>query len=246
MAEQTLFIAWRGENRLWFPVGRLDADAGGPCYRFRYIGGAERAQKEAGFAPLVEFPELEKDYQSVELFPLFQNRLMSPHRPDFASYLKTLDLEGNADPIEVLSVTGGRRNTDPFEVFPKIVKQPNGNFICKFFLHGWRHVSQCAMKRLDQLQAGEELRLALELNNPRTGLAVQIQTTDYQIIGWAPRYLVNDIARTRPDTSGKYETKVVRLNPQPAPSRQRLLVELRGNWVRHEPMTGEDYRPLVD
>lgn len=245
MAERTLFIAWRGLSGLWFPIGRLDADIEGPSYRFRYTGGAKRAQNEAGFVPLVEFPEIERDYKSVELFPLFQNRVMSPQRPDFVGYLETLDLEGDADPIEVLSVTGGRRTTDAFEVFPKIMKQTDGNFVCKFFLHGWRHVSQSAVKRLGELQPGEKLQIALELNNPRTRLAVQLQTTDYQMIGWAPRYLVNDIARARPDTSGMYEVKVVRVNPQPAPSRQRLLVELRGKWERHEPMSGPDFLPVI-
>ena len=32
--------------------------------------------------------------------------------------------------------------------------------------------------------------VGLELNNPATTLAVQIQTTDYHMIGWAPRYLL--------------------------------------------------------
>ena len=248
MAEQTLFLAWHGaeENRLWFPVGRLDADVKRANYRFRYTEGAERARQEAGFPLLLEFPDLNRDYRSPELFPLFQNRIMSPVRPDFQSYLKALSLDEDAEPIEILAANGGRRITDPYEVFPKLVKQPDGSFSYKFFLHGWRRVSQSGQERLNQLEPGEELRIALELTNPRTRLAVQIQTTDCQIVGWAPHYLVNDLTRAMAESAGEYEAKVVRLNPQPAPSRQRLLIELSSHWDKYEPMSGPDYQPLVD
>ena len=120
MSEKTLFLAWhdkREESRLWFPIGRLDADVERSLYRFRYTGGAKRAEKEAGFPLLVEFPELEEDYQSSELFPLFRNRVIAPGRPDRAAYLRNLDLPENANPFEILSVNGGTRVTDAYEVF---------------------------------------------------------------------------------------------------------------------------------
>ena len=94
MNTKTLFLAWQDKemSRQWFPVGRLDADVERSLYRFRYIGGAKRAQKEAGFPPLIEFPGLDENYESSELFPLFQNRVMNPARPDFTEYLRNLDL----------------------------------------------------------------------------------------------------------------------------------------------------------
>jgi hypothetical protein len=248
MAERTLFLAWHGagDNHLWFPVGRLDADVPGSNYRFRYTAGAKRAQKEARFPLLMEYRDLDRDYGSPELFPLFQNRVMSPSRPDFYSYLKTLGLREDADPIEILTVNGGERVTDRYEVFPKPSRQPDGSFLYRFFLHGWRYASESGQERIKSLEPEEELIVALELNNPVAGLGLQIQTTDYQMIGWAPHYLVNDIAAAAADGPAKYEASVVRLNPQPIPSKQRLMVELRCYWDKHEPMTGEDYRPLVD
>ena len=89
-----------------FRLGRLDADVESSAYRFRYTGGAIRAEQEAGFSSLLDFPHLETDYQSSELFPLFQNRIMPPDRPDFAEYVRALDLDENADPIEILSANG--------------------------------------------------------------------------------------------------------------------------------------------
>ena len=206
---RTLFLAWKnsGTGHDWFPVGRLDADLLRHAYRFRYIGGARRAQTEAGFPLLMEFPHLERDYWAPELFPLFRNRIINPRRPD--------------------------------------LEDPDGSFSCRFFLHGWRHVNSDAQTRLQTLVPKEELYVTLELTNPETGLAVQIQTTDYHMIGWAPRYLVRDLTEAMIERPRDYAANVVRINPQPAPSKQRVLIEMRGTWDDYEPMIGPDYQPVV-
>lgn len=247
MNPQTLFLAWQDKDRSrrWFPVGRLDAGKQEANFRFRYTAGADIASKQAGFPALPDFPDLHRDYNSQALFPMFQNRVIMPGRPDFEDYLNRLGLSASADPIEMLSIDGGIRATDSFEVFPKIERAEDGAFRCRFFLHGWRHVSQAAQKRLDQLTAGEPLLVTLELNNPATGAAVQIQTEDYHMIGWAPRYLLSDLVAAIAKAPGDYSAFVVRVNPVPAPSKQRILIELRGRWPDHEPMTTEEFRPLV-
>ena len=249
MSAKTLYLAWQHreteQRRLWFPIGRLDANVRRTSYRFRYIGGARKAKSEVGFLPLVEFPDMTRDYRSSELFPLFRNRTISRSRPDRAEYLHSLDLPEDSDPVTILSANGGKRITDAFEVFPKLTKSRNGNFRCRFFLHGPRHVSEAAQRRVEELEDGEKLFVALELTNPIGELAVQVQTTDYHMIGWAPRYLVNDLATALAEAP-KYSAKVARFNPVPAPLSQRVLVEMKGRWVRHEPMSGEDFQPLID
>ncbi len=245
MSTKSLFLAWqdKGHSRQWFPVGLLDTEQS--LYRFRYTKGAERAKKEAGFPLLLDFPHLEKNYQSQELFPLFQNRVMRPERPDFAEYMDTLALTKQADPMEILSVDGGHRVTDAFEVFPKIEKNADGSFRCRFLLHGWRHVNQPALDRIGKLEKDEQLYVTLELTNPATGAAVQIQTEDYHMIGWAPRYLVEDLMATMAEGSERYDARVVQINPLSAPSKQRLLIELSGYLVGHKPMSGQDFQPVV-
>ena len=84
--------------------------------------------------------------------------------------------------------------------------------------------------------------MTLEPANPATGLAVQMQTTDYHMIGWTPRYLVQDLAAAMIEAPDAYKAKVVGVNPQPAPSKQRVLIEMTGNWGQREPMTGEDFQ----
>jgi hypothetical protein len=245
MTTRTLFLAWQGkQTRQWFPVGRLDVSPENLYYSFRYTGGAKRAVQEAAFPLLMEFPDLHGAYQSLELFPVFQNRVMNRARPDFADYLRCLDLPEGADPFEILSVNGGYRVTDAYEVFPKLVKHADGRFACRFFLHGWRHVNASAQDRIDRLTPAEELYVTLELTNPATRLAVQVQTTDYSMIGWTPRYLVQDLVSAMAE-SPTYSARVVRINPQPAPSKQRVLIEMRGCWDKHEPMSSQDFQPLV-
>ncbi len=130
MNERTLFLAWQdsANTRLWFPVGRLDAAGRPVSYRFRYTLGAQRAQREAGFPLLLEFPELAREYTAPDLFPLFQNRVINPRRPERNHYLRTMDLDPDASPIEILSTSGGRRATDAYEVFPKLVKGRMAHF----------------------------------------------------------------------------------------------------------------------
>jgi len=243
---KTLYLAWqdRTRTRRWFPVGRLDGTLHELGYRFRYIQGALDAKRDAGFEALAEFPDFTKDYHSQVLFPMFRNRVIMPGRADLAEYLRQLDLPGGADPLEILSVDGGQRTTDNMEVFPKITLREDNTFCCRFFLHGWSHVSSAAQERINTLKAGESLRVALELNNPVTTVALQIQTGDYNMIGWAPRYLANDLMAAVVKNSA-YKAAVVRINPQPMPSRQRVLIEMQGKWHEHAPMQSAEFTPLV-
>src|SRR5690554_4519426 len=195
---QTLYLAWQDRGRgatgtqgtrRWYTIGRLDAD--GESYTFRYTHGAERALHEVGFQPLEAFPDLRRCYESRELFSVFRNRVPSAKRKDYPVLVERLGLTTvNADPFEILAVSGGTRQTDNLEVFPRIVKQPEGGFRCRFFLHGWRYVSAPAQQAIEELSEGDSLRVALELNNPATGLAIQLQQAGtYLMLGWAPRYL---------------------------------------------------------
>ena len=90
----------------------------------------------------------------------------------------------------------------------------------------------------------EEWYVTLELANPVSTMAVQIRTEDYHMVGWAPRYLVADLVQAMAE-SPKYAAQVVRVNPQPAPSKQRVLIQMRGSWDQHKPMSGPEFRPLV-
>ena len=79
------------------------------------------------------------------------------------------------------------------------------------------------------LVVGTSLRLAVELDNPATVLALQLQTADdYHMVGWAPRYLVTDLFQVICESPDGIKATVVKINPSPAPTKQRMLIELKG------------------
>lgn len=248
----TLFLAWQNsphaaqaQRRAWYPIGRLDQR--GPGYRFAYTHGVERAAKDADFRPLLAFPELRQEYTSETLFPLFRNRVINDRRDDLAEHLARLGLgPDERDPLKILAISGGERQTDHLEVFPKIEVGPDGSFSCRFFAHGVRHLAPAFHDRLSRIQAGEPLRVTVEMDNPVTGAAIQLQTSDdYHLMGWAPRYLIADLL-TAMSHRPQFSARVVRINHLPAPPNQRLLIELSGRFpLGSEPMQGPEFQPLV-
>jgi hypothetical protein len=246
---RNLFVAWQspGPSRAWYPVGRLEADPEREIFRFRYLQGAERAVEAEGFSALLSFPDRFKVYEAAELFPLFQNRLLSQSRPEYQSLLEVLSMRPEeADPIELLALAGGQRRTDNLEVFPEVVANGSGYLSARFFLHGWRHLPEHARHRVDLLQKGEQLQVALECNNPATAFAVQVQSADYSILGWAPRYLMPGLGECLLKSGMDLRCQVAGINSSSGMNQWKLLVELAG-FV--EPgrtlMQGRDFEPLA-
>lgn len=245
---RTFYLGWQArDTRAWYPVGRLDASADRNCYAFAYTKGAAQAKEQDQFEALYDFPDFEKHYKSDELFPLFKNRIMTPGRHDFRKYLRLLDLSGDqADPLDILAIDGGYRATDSFQVFPEMTKGPEGEFSTRFFLHGGRHTNVDSKNKLEELTVGQNLYVTAELTNPASGTAIQLQTEDYYMLGWAPRYMVHDLVHAMVNAPGQIHAKVIRVNPAPAPSKQRVLIELAGILPENvEPMTGVEFQALT-
>jgi hypothetical protein len=242
---KSLYLAWQGPDRKWFPVGRLDADAAHDRYFFGYTKGALTAEKAVGFKPLPAFPDFCAKYESSELFPLFKNRVLDANRKNFGEYLESLGLEHN-DPIEILAVTGGERRTDNLEVFPKIVKDASGAFACRFFLHGLRHMSLEARTRAMTLKAGEQLGVSVELTNPATRVGIQLTTLpEYYFVGWTPNYLVGDLLKATADVA-LLSAKVVRVNMDDVPMNRRVLIEFSGRLPEQvTPMSDSQFQLIT-
>lgn len=240
---KTLFLAWQSpETRAWFPVGRLEADEYQSQYVFHYTRGVDRAKLE-GFHPMSSFPDFSKRYESSELFPLFKNRVLTSNRRGFEDYLRSLDLDtSSVDLLDILAITGGERQTDSLEVFPKLEKADDSTFRCRFFLHGLRYCHETVRERILALQVGESLGVLLELNNPATGLGFQFKTQDQLLLGWSPRYLVDDLIGAAVSYH-HLEAKVVLNNPEGTPLNRRVLIEMTGKLPEnYQPMSSEDFQ----
>ena len=78
---------------------------------------------------------------------------------------------------------------------------------------------------------------------PSTGYAIQLQSDDCHLLGWAPRYLVEDLVET---VSDRVTARVVRINDATAPLARRILVEMTGYLPPGKsPMAGPDFKPIV-
>ena len=135
-----LYLAWQDpQSRRWFTIGRLrKLDTGD--YEFVYVAGYEEARAAAGMEPLVGFMEPNLRYLSNRLFPLFQNRIMTPSREDYGAYLRKLGFDKPPqEPIEILARSEGHRTTDSFQVFrAPALERIDGRLHCtfEFFIHG--------------------------------------------------------------------------------------------------------------
>jgi hypothetical protein len=240
-----LLVAWRSGTPEygWQPVGRLDHQGG--VYRFVYTRGARLL---GDFQPFPQMENLEEVYESSELFPMFANRLLSKSRPEYEAYLKWggFNPDNPPDPISILGVTEGRRQTDSIEVFPCPVPDNTGCYVNKFFAHGLRWLPAAAQDRIHRLEIGEQLYLLPDPSNPNDPQAVALRPAkgDRFMIGYVPRYLARDVWNLLWACCPDIKIFVERVNTD-APLQQRLLCRMHGCWPEDfRPCDDEEFRPI--
>ena len=242
---KSLFVAWRPpmpDQTGWRPVGRLEHD--GDLYRFWYTKGA----RKPGFRPFAQMEDLNKVYESDELFPLFANRLLPKSRPEYEAYLRWsgFDINNPPDPIVVLGVTEGIRQTDAVEVFPCPVPDADGCYLNKFFLHGIRWLPEAAIERIGRLEPNEPLKLMLDLQNAVDPNAVAVRTeTEQMQIGYVPRYLAHDVWHLIQQCDRDFINLCVDRVNLDAPLQNRVLCRMHACWPKgFRPCSSEDFSPI--
>jgi hypothetical protein len=245
----TLFVASRSADQGkggWSPVGRLEFEDG--IYRFVYSKGAKSA---VGFTPFSGMEDLGAIYESENLFPVFVNRLLPKSRPEYEAFLRWngFDASTPPDPIAILGVSEGIRQTDLIEVFPCPVPDEHGGYLNKFFLHGLRYMPEVARSRVLELKENEPLFPMADLCNPTDSNAVALRTVTGErlMLGYVPRYLAHDVWRIFQGCHPEFIHFVVhRVNPD-APLQQRLLCRMHACWPKgFEPCSGEAFQPIPE
>lgn len=245
MKSKTLFLVWQDPKvRCWYPVGRLTFD--GTLYQFVYIQGARRAQQEAGFQPLLTFPSFTQVYESMEIFPLFANRVMPSTRPEYKQLVEWLSLPQNeADPMAFLARTGGARATDSFELLACPEPDEEGNYRFHFPVHGLRYLPPIALERIERLQPGENLLMAADFQNPYEKNAIILRTLDNHLVGYCPGYVLEDALNLLSQCEF-CEATVERVNPPATPIQFRLLCRLTACWPEgFSPFSTPIYNPIL-
>lgn len=223
-----LFVAMQDQvSRRWAPVARLSRDNG--QYRFVYTRGSRELPEFEAFGRLTD---LDAEYVSNELFPLFANRVLPRVRPEYRRYMEWLGLSPvQADALEELSRTGGLRATDGLEVISCPEPTADRRYEIRFFARGLRHLSIDYQEALDHLEVDQRLYLARDMQNHVDAMAMMMRTGDpVQLVGYVPRYYSGDIARlldaVGPDAVAVYVDGVNR----DAPLQYRLRCRLTSPW----------------
>ena len=182
MSAHTLPAVSAGPGAADFLVLRQDADT--RAYRwlgvlsrhdgefhFRYTG---EAASDADLRTLPGFPDPTRQYASANLFATFANRVMTPRRDSYQSFLEMIGLSGeDIDPFEVLARTWGTRVTDRIQVLPVPKLDEGGRLRMRFLVHGGRYVDPDA-KVLGTVNAGDRLALVHQPGNQEDSLAVLV------------------------------------------------------------------------
>lgn len=224
----TLYVAWQDPaTHSWAPVARLTRENG--LYRFSYTQGARRF---GGFVPFGRMTDLNAEYVSPELFPLFANRILARSRPEYREYLGWLGLEESAyDEFDELARTGGLRATDTLELIPCPTPTDANQYEVVFFVRGLSHLPEDSGTRTDQLTTGERLFLARDIQNEYDPDALLLRTGDpVALLGYVPRYYSTEFSRLM-DLLSQAEVRVsVEKVNSGAPFHYRLLCRLSAPW----------------
>lgn len=216
-----LLVTWQNpETRRYHAVGLLSR-ASDATYRFSYLAEASRVPR---FRAFLGFSDLDREYTSPHLFPLFAERVLDEARPDRVTVYEALDLVSTAGPMEFLARSGGRRAGDCIQLLP-MPHVNEGQTSCVFLVHGVRHVPG-ATDAVDQLKPGQELVLEPEPDNPVDPDAVLV-THDGTRLGWVPNPLLGYVRAVM--SSGDARLTVVRANPRELGHHMRLLVRVEGS-----------------
>lgn len=240
---KALFVAYQDvATRLWAPVGRLTRQDG--RYHFAYTQGAKSFPN---FVPFGRMTDLDAEYVSDKLFPLFANRVLPKSRPEYADYMRWLGLsQASHDALEELARTGGLRATDTLELIP-CPTPTEGRYEVFFFCRGLRHLSQDSQTRALALVPGERLYLAQDIQNSSDESALFVRTGDpVTVVGYAPRYYSADFTKLMKLVGpGEVHVQVERVNPE-APIQYRVLCKLTAPWpADFAPCETGLFQPLI-
>lgn len=243
-SDVTLFVFWQDPlSRRWHVVGRLTRAR--EEYRFVYTRGAKASKL---FVPFGRMTQLDKEYRSRDLLPLFSNRLLPRSRPEYNDYLRWLELSSaDADPLLILGRTGGLKSTDSLSMYPLPQRDGEGNYRVLFFCHGLRYIAETALERIATLETHDRLYPMLDVQNAKDSQAVALRSGDpATFLGYCPRFFAQDFRTLLTKRNSAVAISVIRVN-RDAPMQFRLLCEFKSSWPDDfRPCQGDEYEPLAD
>lgn len=225
---KALFVAYQDTvSRTWTPVARLTHD--GKFYHFAYTRGAKNLPD---FVPFGRMNELDAEYVSEQIFPLFANRLLPKSRPEYKDYLNWLGLSGvGHDALDELARTGGLRATDSLELIPCPEPTSSNQYEVYFFCRGLRHFPAASQARSLALEKGDRLYLMQDLQNGSDGTALLLRTDDpVTAVGYVPRYYSAEFSSLIKLVGAEAAKVTVEKVNADAPVQYRVLCKFTAPW----------------
>lgn len=243
MDTRVLYLAWQDPTiDGWFAVGQLTVDSSGH-YHFSYTKGAKDS---SAFRPFKGMEDLHGCYRSADLFPFFENRLISKNRPEYSQYMQWLGLTGaQRNGVDELAISGGMKATDSYEVFSQPTPIEEGRYRMKFFSHRISLLGEDGIKAISKLKVGENLFVMQDRQNPVDGNAILLRKEDpISVVGYLPRYLAYDATKILEKDIRDVKVIVSQVNLD-APLDLRLLCTLEATWPKGErPFMNDSFKLL--
>lgn len=187
-----LYLIWKsGQSGRQYIVGELTKNS---SYIFRYCDEVKNAIED-GFAPLLCFPDLNKQYEDEKLFSVFSSRLPDRKRKNIKDILKKYELE-EYDEYALLKRSGARLPIDNLEFIDPILEGEK-DITRIFFVAGVRHYLNCEgddCLNAIEITRGDEIFLKRDLDNKDDINAVQVLDYSGKILGYIPRYYSSSVA----------------------------------------------------
>lgn len=247
MSTKSVYLAYKKSLpcNTWHVIGILSYNDQTNLYSFKYTNGV---LEDTNFRPFNGMEDLYQEYESQELYPLFKNRILYEKRPEYAQFIEWLGLNQKANPLDILSVSGGQRITDTLQTFGKVETKENGEFSHSFFIHSLSWLTHYQLEKISQLAPKEKLYFCLDPQNEFDPNAVLIRTKDpKEIIGYCPRYLSETVAKLLVQDPNAISLEVDIVNKD-APLQYRLKCLLTGKFPTGCNLSfnnGTEFQPLI-
>lgn len=181
-----MYLIWKSEkSRRQYIVGELSKNGE---YEFKYGEEVNEAIKD-GFTPFMPFADINKMYNSTELFPVFLSRLPDRKRKDIDKILIKYGME-EYNPYQLLKISGARLPIDNLQFIDPILDYQNA-FDRQFYMAGARYYLGCDgndCNKSIQVRVGEEVYLIKEPENLYDPNAIKVINYKKELLGYIPRY----------------------------------------------------------
>ncbi|TFD99509.1 HIRAN domain-containing protein [Jeotgalibacillus sp. R-1-5s-1] len=184
-AEEKLLVSWKGpKSKTNYFVGLLSKkdDVDGPTYTFLYNKEIVEEAENEGFAPFIGLKDVDKEYKSKKLFPVFERRLPNQSRNVFQKFIHANNLhESNTATWEYLKITMGKTATDRLS-FLEPVYIEDGKLSYTGQVAGWSFT----MDENPNLKVNSEILLRIDHQNKKDPMAVEVldPNNEYSRVGY--------------------------------------------------------------